>query len=51
MIRETKYCYRCGTEYVITRNESDADELPLYCPFCGSTDIGDEPEEELEEQE
>ena len=49
MIRETNYCYRCCTEYVIIRNESDVDELPVYCPFCGSTDIGDEPEQEEEE--
>jgi hypothetical protein len=36
---ETIICYTCGA-IVTLRNCSRDHEYAVYCPYCGSTDIG-----------
>lgn len=31
-------CTACGSEYVLTYDESNVVEAPEYCPFCGWAD-------------
>lgn len=29
-----QYCHHCGSEYMITWNEDEQIEEPIFCPFC-----------------
>lgn len=54
MINETQYCPHCASQYSIRYREEDVDEdlVPIYCPFCGAENYGEDEimdEEEYEE--
>lgn len=38
MIVKEIECSACGTEYVLTFDESNIYKDPEYCPFCGHID-------------
>ncbi len=40
LVKHLLSCYACKEDYFVLSNP-DSEAIPIVCPFCGSTEIGD----------
>jgi NAD-dependent SIR2 family protein deacetylase len=48
MTRKTMECISCGAEATIEFDIDQMNQEPVYCPFCGSSYIEDELDDDLD---
>lgn len=48
MTKKLMECITCGAEATIDYDEDQINEDPNYCPFCGSSYIEDELDDDLD---
>jgi DNA replicative helicase MCM subunit Mcm2 (Cdc46/Mcm family) len=48
MTKNTHECQDCGAEAVIEYDPDNVNQEPQYCPFCGSSYIEEELEDDID---